>query len=74
MSTASVFLALSLTGAELTAAQTADTSKVGADVAGLLECAKQSVYTARKQLGIVTGLIGAGTEKTAIDAMVTSLT
>jgi len=76
MSTASVFLALSITTAEVAAAATADAAagKIGPDTVGLLAAAKEDIYAARKKLGIVTALIGAGTEKTAIDAMITALT
>ena len=76
MTTASVFLALSLTSAEITTANAADTAagKVGPDWSGILQLAQLDVLAARRKLALVTANIGAGTEKTAIDAMVTALT
>ena len=76
MTTASVFLALSLTSAEITTANAADTAagKVGPDWVGLLELAQLDALACRRKLALVTANIGAGTEKTAIDNMITNLT
>jgi hypothetical protein len=76
MTTASVLLALSLTDAERTTSQTTDKAAgmVGYDPSALLELAQLNILSARKQLSIVSALIGAGTEKTAVDNMVTALT
>jgi hypothetical protein len=76
MTTASTLLALSLTTAEVATSVTTDNAagKVGPDPVGILQAAKLDILAARRKLSIVSGLIGAGTEKTAIDAMVTALT
>ena len=76
MSTASVFLALNITSAEIATAAAADAAAqmVGPDCQGLLVSAQQDCLAARKKLAQVTAIIGAGTEKTAIDNMITALT
>lgn len=76
MTTASVFLSLSITSAEVTAAAAADAAgaKIGNDPQGLLVAAQEDVRAAKRKLTIVSGIIGGGTEKTAIDNMITALT
>jgi len=76
MTTASVLQAVALTTAEIAAAAVADAAagKVGPDAVGLLESAKQDIDAANRKMNIVAGLIGAGANKTAIQAMVTAMT